>query len=85
MSNFRLIICLPLIWKLLTGILAEELYESREKTNLLPWKQKEFRRGSRGTKDQLIIGRVIVKVSSSTSLAVAWNDYRKTYDMISHI
>ena len=27
LSNFRPITCLPLIWKLLTGILAEELHE----------------------------------------------------------
>ena len=50
MSNCRPITCLPLIWKLLTGILTEELYEHLEKTNLLPWKQKGCRKGSRGTK-----------------------------------
>ena len=31
MPNFRLITCLPLIWKLLTGILAEEMYEHLKK------------------------------------------------------
>ena len=35
-SNFRPITCPPLIWKLLTGILAEELYEHLEKTHSLP-------------------------------------------------
>ena len=30
-SNFRPVTCLPLIWKLLTGILTEELYEHLEK------------------------------------------------------
>ena len=54
-SNFRPITCLPLIWKLLTGTLAEELYEHLEKTNLLPWEQKGCRKGSRDTKDQLLI------------------------------
>ena len=49
-SNFRPITWLPLIWKLLTGILAEELYEHLEKTNLLPWEQKGYRKGNRGTK-----------------------------------
>ena len=39
-SNFRAITCLPLIWKLLTSILAEELYEHLEKTDSLPWEQK---------------------------------------------
>ena len=35
-SNFRPITCIPLIWKLLTYVLAEELYEHLEKTNSLP-------------------------------------------------
>ena len=35
-SYFRPITCLPLVWKLLTGILAKELYEHLEKTNSLP-------------------------------------------------
>ena len=29
-TNFRPITCLPLIWKLLTGILADELYQHLE-------------------------------------------------------
>ena len=86
MSDFRPITCLPLIWKLLTGILAEELYEHLEKTNSLPWEQKGCRKGSRGTKDQLLIDKMIVKDCKRrlTSLAVAWIDYRKTYDMVPH-
>ena len=32
-SNFIPITCLPLIWKLLTGFLAEELCEHLEKIN----------------------------------------------------
>ena len=35
-SYLRPITCLPLIWKLLTGILAEELDEHLEKINSLP-------------------------------------------------
>ena len=50
-SNFRPITWLPLIWKLLTGILAEELYEHLEKTNSLPFEQKGYRKGSRGIKN----------------------------------
>ena len=85
-SNFRTITCLPLIWKLLTSILAKELYEHLEKTNSLPWEQKGCRKGSRGTKDQLLIDKMIVKDCKRrlTSLAVAWIDYRKTYDMVPH-
>ena len=86
MPNFRLITCLPLIWKLLTGILAEELYEHLEKTNSLPWEQKGCRKGSRGTKDQLLIDKMIVEDCKRwlTSLAVAWIDYLKAYNMVTH-
>ena len=81
-ANFRPITCLPLLWRLLTGILAEEMYEHFEQANILPWEQKGCRKGSRGTKDQLLIDKMIVKNCKKrlTSLAVAWIDYRKAYD-----
>ena len=77
---------LPLLWKLLTGILAEELYEHLEQANILLWEQKGCRKGSRGTKDQLPIDKMIVKNCKKrlTPLAVAWIDYRKAYDMVPH-
>ena len=86
MSNFKPITCLPLIWKLLIEILAEELYEHLEKSNSVPWEQKRCRRGSRGTKDQLLIDKMVVKDCNRqlTSLVVAWTGYRKAYDMVSH-
>ena len=67
-------------------ILAEQLYEHLEKSNSLPWEQKRCRKGSRGTKDQLLIDKIIVKDCKRrlTSLAVAWIDYRKSYDMVPH-
>ena len=85
-SNFRPITCLPLIWKLLIGILAEELHEHLEKSNSVPWEQKGYRRGSRGTKDQLLIDNMVVKDCNRqlTSLVVAWTGYRKVFDMVSH-
>ena len=72
-SNFRPITCLPLIWKFLTGTLAEELYEHLKKTNLLPCEQKGCRKESRDTKDQLLIDKMIVKDCKRrlTSLTVA--------------
>ncbi len=39
-TNFRPITCLPLLWKLLTGIIAEETYQHRELKDLLPEEQK---------------------------------------------
>ena len=60
-TNFRPITCLPLMWKLLTGILADEMYNYLEEKDLLPDEQKGCRRGGRGTKDQLLIDKMIVK------------------------
>ena len=85
-ANFRPITCLPLLWILLTGILAEELYEHLEQTNILPWEQKRCRKGIRGTNYQPLIDKMIVKNCKKrlTALAVAWIDYRKAYDMVPH-
>ena len=52
-SNYRPIACLPLMWKLLTGIFSEKIYELFE-SNGLPVEQKGCRENTRGTKDQLI-------------------------------
>ena len=60
-TNFRPITCLPLIWKLLTGILADELYQHLESKELLPEEQKGCCRDARGTKDQLLIDKTILK------------------------
>ena len=60
-ENFRPITCLPLLRKLLTGILVEEMYKHLEQAKILPWEQNGCRKGSRGTKDQLIINKMIVK------------------------
>ena len=56
------------------------------KKNALPWEQKGCRKGSRDTKDQLLIDKMIVKDCKRwlTSLAVAWIDYRKAYDVVPH-
>ena len=50
-DNYRPISCLPLMWKLLTGVVSESMYNFLDKNNLLPEEQKGCRKGSRGTKD----------------------------------
>ena len=62
------------------------MYEHIEKTNLLAREQKRCKKGSRGTKDQLLIDEMIVKDCKKRlkSLAVAWIDYRKAYEMVPH-
>ena len=84
-DNFRPISCLPLMWKLMTGIISV-LYEFIVESDCLPLEQKGCKKKSRGTKDQLLIDKAILKDSKKKhrNLAMAWVDYRKAYDMVPH-
>ena len=85
-SNYRPIACLPLMWKLLTGTLAEKLYQHFLLNKLLPDEQKGCRKRSRGTKDQLLIDKTLLREAKvkKRNLAMGWIDYRKAYDMVPH-
>ena len=85
-TNYRPITCLPIMWKLLTGIISERLYIYLEDTNTIPHQQKGCRRKCRGTKDQLLIDKMIMKNSKrrKTNLSMAWIDYKKAFDMVPH-
>ena len=85
-ENFRPITCLPRMWKLLVGIISEDMHCFMENENLLPEEQKGCKRKSRGTKDQLLIDKTILKDCRKrrANLAVVWIDYRKTYDFVPH-
>ena len=60
-DNYRPISCLPLMWKLLTGIIAETMYGHLEGNDILPEEHKDCKRKCRGTKDQLLIDKVILR------------------------
>ena len=85
-ENYHPITCLPVIWKLLTGIIAEDLYEFLDTENLLPDEQKGCRNVSQGTKHQLYIDKMVLnKVKSrKKDIAMEWIDYKKAYDMLPH-
>jgi hypothetical protein len=61
-DQVRPITCLPVMWKLLTGVLVEKIYEHLE-YGLLTEEQKGCRRKwtnvPNGTKDQLLIDKLI--------------------------
>ena len=78
-SNYRPITCLPLMWKLLTGVIADEIYTHLDQEKLLPEEQKGCRKGSRGTNDLLYIDRAVIKEvkSRNKNLAMTWIDYKK--------
>ena len=85
-SNYRPITCLPIMWKLLTSVISEAIYQHLDSNEMMPWEQKGCGRGSRGTKDQLCIDKGVMKDSKKrkTNLAMAWIDYKKAYDMVPH-
>ena len=74
------------MWKLLTSILADEIYDYLENKMLLPEEQKGCRRKSKGTDDILFIDKMILREvrMRKKNLAVAWIDYKKAYDMVPH-
>ena len=74
------------MWKLLTGIISEGMSCFIENENKLPGEQKSCRRKNRGTKDQLLIDKTILKDCKKrrASLVMARMDYRKGYDFVPH-
>ena len=84
--NYRPIACLPMMWKLLTGAMGEKLYHHLERNGLLTDEQKGCRKESRGSKDQLLVDKAILKNGRRrlTKLSMAWIDYKKAYDMVPH-
>ena len=47
-SNYRPIICLPLMWKLLSGVIENQIYGYLDQQKLLPEEQKGCGKISRG-------------------------------------
>ena len=85
-SNYRTITCLPLAWKILTALIAEDTYTFLEQRCLLPEEQKGCRKGSRGTGYLLYIDRMLLQEvrRRNKDLAMTWIDYRKAYDLVPH-
>ena len=69
-SNYRPITCLPLMWKLLTGVIADQIYAHLDQ-ELLPEEQKGCSKGSRGTNDLLYIDSAIIKEVKSRNKDLA--------------
>ena len=85
-DNYRAISCLPLMWKLMTRTIAESISNFLDVNDKLPVKQKGCKKKSRGTKDQLLIDKTILRDCRKrhTNLGMAWIDYKKAYDMVPH-
>ena len=74
------------MWKLLTGVIANQIYAHLNQDKLLPEEQKGCRKVYRQTNDLLCIDRAAIKevTSRNKNLAMAWIDYKKAYDMVPH-
>ena len=74
------------MWKLMTGTIAESIYNFLDMNEKLPVQQKGCRKESRGTKDELLIDKTILRDCRKrhTNLGMAWINYKKFYDMVPH-
>ena len=59
------------MWKLLTGVIADQIYAHLDQEKLLPEEQKVCRKGSRGTNDLLYIDRAVIKEVKSRNKKLA--------------
>ena len=77
-DKYRSISCLPLMYKLMTGMLAHNMYSLLEKENVLPTEQKGCRKRSHETKYQLPIDKTMLRNCKKrhTNLAMARIDYK---------
>ena len=85
-NNYRPVTCLPMMWKILTAQIREEIYYSLTSRSLVPDEQKGCSKGSRGTAELLYIDQHILNESNTRrkNLAMTWIDYKKAYDMVPH-
>ena len=62
------------------------MYNYPEREKILPEEEKGCKTGSRGTKDQLLIDKTVLKDCKKrhTNLSMTWIDYRKAYDLAPH-
>ena len=75
------------MWKLLSVVIADQIYGHINQQNLLPEEQKGCRERSRRTNDLLYIDRAVIREvkSRKKSLALAWIVYKKAWDMAPHL
>ena len=84
-SNHRPVTCLPLVCKLLPGVIAE-VYGFLDANFLLPQDKKDAGEQikSRGTNSLMFIDQMILREVNmrKQNLSVTCIDYRKAYDMV---
>ena len=82
-NNYRPITCLPMMWKILTAQIREDILLAN-KSRVFPDEQKGCHKGSRGTAELPYIDKHILNESKNRrkNLTMAWIDYKKAHDMV---
>ena len=86
-ANYHPITCLSNIWKAFSSCRSEAKYQHLTENKILSTEQKWCFRKSLSTIDQLlIIHKAITKYAKQhqLNLHVAWIDFKKAYDSLSH-
>ena len=85
-KNYRPIACLSTSYKVLPSILTERSYTHITKNNILPEEQRGCVRNSYGSKDHLLINKMIIEncKKMKKNLSMSWIDFRKAYDSFPH-
>ena len=70
----------------MTGTITESIYNFLDVNDKLPVEQKGCEKKRRGTKDQLLIDKTVLRDCRKrhTNLGMAWIDYKKVYDIDTH-
>ena len=65
--------------KLLTGVIAQEMYDYLEQEKFLREEQKECRRKCHGSKNQLLIDKTVLKDNKKrhSNLSMTWINYKE--------
>lgn len=85
-ASYRPVTCLSTMYKLLTSILKNKIYDHIQQHNILCKEQNGVRPQSNGCKELLIIDTVISKQAKikNKNISIAWIDYAKAYDSTPH-
>ena len=85
-EKYRPITCLPTLYKVFTGVLAKRIQGHLDNNNIISEEQKGCCKNSYGTKDQLLINKMITENSrrAQKNLSMVWIDYKKAYDSVPH-
>ena len=86
-NNYRPIMCLPIMWKILIAQIREEIYDLLTSCGLFLKEEKGCHKETRDTGKLIHTDQHILNESKMTwiNLAKAWIDYKKVYDMIPQI